>query len=170
MNKNVTLNAICVFGNELLICSYAIGQGAVPTQDIVLIKLESPFTLNKHVKPACLPTKVYANWKFSCRLLNYRHSSFNAVLLYHSILSDAVFFRTKIALKFHLTRFLRKFLSKFFFFFSQKKIFFSVKKNFCLFFVFSSNFFLSFFSSVDFRIYIFAVISLLEMQFPLHES
>ena len=71
MNKNVTLNAICVFGNELLICSYAIGQGAVPTQDIVLIKLESPFTLNKHVKPACLPTKVYANWKFSCILLNF---------------------------------------------------------------------------------------------------
>ena len=35
----------------------------------------------------------------------YRHSSFNAVLLYRGIPSTAVFTRSKTALKFHLTRF-----------------------------------------------------------------
>ena len=30
----------------------------VPNQDIVLMKLVSPFTLNKYVKPACLPSKA----------------------------------------------------------------------------------------------------------------
>ena len=53
----------------------------------------------------------------------YRHSSFNAVLLYRGILSNAVFFRPKTALNFHLTRFFKKNLKKknfSNFFFSQK--------------------------------------------------
>jgi hypothetical protein len=38
----------------------------------------------------------------------YRHSSYNAVLLYRGILSNAVFSKPKSALKFYLTRFLKK--------------------------------------------------------------
>ena len=40
--------------------------------------------------------------------LIYRHSSFNVVLLYRGILSNAVFSRSKTALNFHLTRFFQK--------------------------------------------------------------
>ena len=48
---------------------------------------------------------------------NYRHSSFNAVLLYRGILSNAVFLIIKTALFFHLTRFLWPKVKKFFFFY-----------------------------------------------------
>ena len=50
----------------------------------------------------------------------YRHSSYNAVLLYRGILSNAVFSKPKTALKFYLTRFF--FLKK-----VEKKIFFGGK-------------------------------------------
>ena len=60
-------------------------------------------------------------------LNEYRHSSYNAVLLYRGILSNAVFSKPKTALKFYLTRFfllkskikffgLKIFFSTFFFF------------------------------------------------------
>ena len=38
----------------------------------------------------------------------YRHSSYNAVLLYRGIPSNAVFSKPKTALNFYLTRFFRK--------------------------------------------------------------
>ena len=61
--------------------------------------------------------------------LDYRHSSYNAVLLYRGILSNAVFSKPKTALKFYLTRFFSKK--------SKKKL----KKNF-FWLIFFSNFFL----------------------------
>ena len=59
----------------------------------------------------------------NCSIFNYRHSSYNAVLLYRGILSNAVFSKPKTALKFYLTRFfLKKIGQKIFF---GRKIFFS---------------------------------------------
>ena len=41
-------------------------------------------------------------------IVSYRHSSYNAVLLYRGILSNMVFSKPKTALKFYLTRFFHK--------------------------------------------------------------
>jgi hypothetical protein len=49
------------------------------------------------------------------QLPNYRHSSYNAVLLYRGILSKAVFHKPKTVLKFYLTQFFLKKLKKKFF-------------------------------------------------------
>ena len=44
----------------------------------------------------------------SLNLVRYRHSSYNAVLLYRGIPSNAVFSKPKTALKFYLTRFFHR--------------------------------------------------------------
>ena len=45
---------------------------------------------------------------------SYRHSSYNAVLLYHSIQSNVVFLNLKTAVKFYLTLFFKKIVKIFF--------------------------------------------------------
>ena len=60
----------------------------------------------------------------------YRHSSYNAVLLYRGILSNAVFSKPKIALEFYLTRFFHKQEGKKIFdFFQFSKFFFDMQKK-----------------------------------------
>ena len=61
----------------------------------------------------------------SLNLVRYRHSSYNAVLLYRGIPSNAVFSKPKTALNFYLTRFFKNKSKKKF-----KKIFFWSKNFF----------------------------------------
>ena len=55
----------------------------------------------------------------SLNLVRYRHSSYNAVLLYRGIPSNAVFSNPKTALNFYLTRFFQKKFAKKIFFWSK---------------------------------------------------
>ena len=60
----------------------------------------------------------------SLNLVRYRHSSYNAVLLYRGIPSNVVFSKPKTALRFYLTKFFskkkkKKILVEFFFFFQH---------------------------------------------------
>ena len=71
----------------------------------------------------------------SLNLVRYRHSSYNAVLLYRGIPSNAVFSKPKTALNFYLTRFFqnknKKICKKNFFFgqnFFSTKMFFGKKR------------------------------------------
>ena len=60
-------------------------------------------------KSYILPTQIATNWKNSIWHLKgpfkYRHSSYNAVLLYRGIPSNAVFSKPKTVLNFYLTWF-----------------------------------------------------------------
>ena len=57
-------------------------------------------------------TLIWGNVKWNRGQFIYRHSSYNAVLLYRGILSYAVFSNQKTTLKFYLTRFFLKKVKK----------------------------------------------------------